>query len=75
MTVTPTEALMRQRASRPESTAFIFQEDAWAYRRLADESERVARGISSQRALGNRRSADLAIGTSAWPPLYLRATR
>ena len=44
--VTPIEALMQQAQSRPEKTAFIFQEDVWTYRRLADEAERVARGLA-----------------------------
>jgi long-chain acyl-CoA synthetase len=47
MAVNPTEALMRQARSRPESTAFTFQEDVWTYHRLADESERVARGFAA----------------------------
>jgi long-chain acyl-CoA synthetase len=45
--LTPTEALMKQARSRPESTAFTFREDVWTYRRLADESERVARGLAA----------------------------
>src|SRR6202007_2719298 len=36
------EALMQRAQSRPDSTAFIFQEDLWTYRRLAKESARVA---------------------------------
>ena len=47
MAVYPTEALMRQARSRPEGTAFIFHEDVWTYHRLADESERVARGLAA----------------------------
>jgi long-chain acyl-CoA synthetase len=46
MTLTPTEALAQQAHSRPEGTAFTFQKDVWTYRRLADESERVARGLA-----------------------------
>ena len=42
-----TEALMQRVRSQPESTAFVFQEDVWTYRRLADESERVARGLAA----------------------------
>jgi long-chain acyl-CoA synthetase len=45
MAVTPIRALMHQAQSRPESAAFIYLEDAWTYRRLADEAERVARGL------------------------------
>jgi long-chain acyl-CoA synthetase len=44
---TPTEALMQHAHSRPESTAFIFREDVWTYRRFADESESVARGLAA----------------------------
>ena len=45
-TVTPIEALMQQARSWPESTAFIFHEEVWTYRRLAHEVERVARGLA-----------------------------
>jgi acyl-CoA synthetase (AMP-forming)/AMP-acid ligase II len=47
MTILPTEALMQRAQSRPESTAFIFEEDTWTYRRLAEESERVAQGLAA----------------------------
>jgi acyl-CoA synthetase (AMP-forming)/AMP-acid ligase II len=47
MTVLPTEVLMQRAQSRPESTAFVYQEDVWTYRRLAHESERVARGLAA----------------------------
>jgi acyl-CoA synthetase (AMP-forming)/AMP-acid ligase II len=47
MTAVPTEALMQQAKSRPESLAFIFQENVWTYRRLAHESERAARGLAA----------------------------
>jgi long-chain acyl-CoA synthetase len=40
-----TDALMQRAKSQPDGTAFIFQEDLWTYRRLAHESERVARGL------------------------------
>lgn len=46
MTITPTEALAQQAHCRPDSTAFTFREDVWTYRRLADESECVARGLA-----------------------------
>ena len=39
--------MMQQAHSRPESTAFSFHEDVWTYRRLADKSERVARGLAA----------------------------
>jgi acyl-CoA synthetase (AMP-forming)/AMP-acid ligase II len=45
VTALPIEVLMQRAQSRPESTAFVFQEDVWTYRRLAQESERVARGL------------------------------
>jgi long-chain acyl-CoA synthetase len=44
-TVTPIRALMHQARSRPDSTAFIFHDEVWTYRRLADEAERVADGL------------------------------
>jgi long-chain acyl-CoA synthetase len=47
MTVLPTEALMQRAQSQPERTAFVFEEDAWSYRRLAEESERVAQGLAA----------------------------
>jgi long-chain acyl-CoA synthetase len=47
MTAIPTEALIRQAQSRPESPAFIFQENVWTYRRLAHEAKRVARGLAA----------------------------
>jgi acyl-CoA synthetase (AMP-forming)/AMP-acid ligase II len=36
---------MQRAQSLPESAAFVFQEEVWTYRRLAHESERVARGL------------------------------
>jgi acyl-CoA synthetase (AMP-forming)/AMP-acid ligase II len=47
MTVLPTEVLMQRAQSRPESTAFVFQENVWTYQKLAQESERVARGLAA----------------------------
>ncbi|WP_027578306.1 class I adenylate-forming enzyme family protein [Bradyrhizobium sp. Ai1a-2] len=47
MTVLPTEVLMQRAESRPESTAFVFQEDVWTYQRCAQESESVARGLAA----------------------------
>jgi long-chain acyl-CoA synthetase len=47
MSLTPLQALLRQAQSRPEGTAFIFHEDVWTYRRLAEESERVAHGLAA----------------------------
>jgi long-chain acyl-CoA synthetase len=43
-----TDALMQRVQSRPESTAFIFQEDVWTCRRLGHESEHVARGLAAR---------------------------
>jgi long-chain acyl-CoA synthetase len=47
MQLTPTEALIHQARARPESTAFIFNEDVWTYSRLAAEAESVARGLAA----------------------------
>jgi acyl-CoA synthetase (AMP-forming)/AMP-acid ligase II len=47
MSLTPLQALQRQVRSRPEGTAFIFHDDVWTYRRLADESERIAHGLAA----------------------------
>jgi long-chain acyl-CoA synthetase len=47
MTVLPIEVLKHRAQSGPESTAFVFQEDVWTYRSLAQESERVARGLAA----------------------------
>ena len=47
MPLTPLQALLRQVRSRPEATAFIFREDVWTYRRLAEDSERVAHGLAA----------------------------
>jgi acyl-CoA synthetase (AMP-forming)/AMP-acid ligase II len=47
MAITPTGALMHQAKLRPEGTAFIFHQEVWTYRRLADEAERVARGLAA----------------------------
>ena len=41
------EALIQRAQSRPDGTAFIFQQDLWTYRRLAREAERVARGLAA----------------------------
>src|SRR5262249_50715200 len=47
MRVLPTEVLMQRAQSRPESTAFVFQKNVWTYQKLAQESERVARGLAA----------------------------
>src|ERR1700754_2133037 len=47
MTVLPIDVLMQRAKSRPDSTAFIFQENVWTYGRLAEESERIARGLAA----------------------------
>jgi long-chain acyl-CoA synthetase len=44
-TATPISALIHQAHSRPEGRAFIFHQEDWTYRGLADESERVAHGL------------------------------
>src|ERR1700710_1224660 len=47
MTVLPTQALMQRAQSQPGSMAFIFEKDVWTYRRLAEESERIAQGLAA----------------------------
>ncbi|RZN21829.1 class I adenylate-forming enzyme family protein [Bradyrhizobium sp. Leo121] len=47
MSLTPTEALMHQARVRPESTAFVFNEDVWTYSRLEAEAESVAQGLAA----------------------------
>jgi long-chain acyl-CoA synthetase len=46
--ITPFGALIYQAQTRPDSTAFIFRDDVWTYRRLADEAESVASGLAAQ---------------------------
>jgi long-chain acyl-CoA synthetase len=58
MAVSPIRALMHHARSRPESAAFIFHEDVWTYRRLAEEAERVARGLVAK---GVRAGARVAL--------------
>jgi long-chain acyl-CoA synthetase len=57
MAITPIRALIHQARSRPESAAFIFHEDVWTYRRLADEAECVARGLVARGAKAGDRVA------------------
>jgi long-chain acyl-CoA synthetase len=45
MPLTPLQALTLQAQLRPQGTAFIFHEQVWTYKRLAEESERVAHGL------------------------------
>jgi long-chain acyl-CoA synthetase len=45
MPMAPLQALTFQARLRPEGTAFIFHNEVWSYKRLADESERVAHGL------------------------------
>jgi long-chain acyl-CoA synthetase len=47
MTTLPTEALMQRAQSQPEGTAFFFEKEIWTYRRLAEESERIAQGLAA----------------------------
>ena len=47
MTTLPTEALMQRAQSQPEGTAFFFGKEIWTYRRLAEESERIAQGLAA----------------------------
>jgi long-chain acyl-CoA synthetase len=48
MKLSPIAALMHQALSRPKSTAFIFNEQAWTYERLAAEAQLLARGLASR---------------------------
>src|ERR1700755_678705 len=47
MPLAPLQALLSQARSRPDATAFIFHGDVWTYRRLAEESQRVAHGLAA----------------------------
>jgi long-chain acyl-CoA synthetase len=47
MSVGLTEAFIHQVRSRPESTAFIFNQDVWTYRRFAEAVERASRGLAA----------------------------
>lgn len=47
MPLTPLQALALQVRLHPEGTAFIFHDEAWTYKRLAEESERVAHGLAA----------------------------
>jgi long-chain acyl-CoA synthetase len=48
MKMTPVAALMHQAQTRPRSAAFVFQDEAWTYQRLATEAERLARGLAAR---------------------------
>lgn len=47
MTTLPIDVLTQRAQSRPESTAFVFEDEVWTYRRLAVESTRVAHGLAA----------------------------
>src|ERR1700716_3786567 len=47
MKTTLTGALTHQAQTRPQSAAFVFQEEVWTYERLAAEAERLARGLAA----------------------------
>src|SRR6476660_7947961 len=57
MAVTPIGVLMHRAQTRAESTAFVFHEEVWTYRRLADEAERVARGLVARGVKAGERVA------------------
>jgi non-ribosomal peptide synthetase component E (peptide arylation enzyme) len=61
MTATLVEALHHRARCFPESVAFRIGEDVWTYERLADEVERLARGLV-ERGLrkGNRVALHMA---------------
>jgi long-chain acyl-CoA synthetase len=48
MKTTLTGALTHQAQTRPQSAAFVFQEEVWTYERLAAEAERLARGLAAR---------------------------
>jgi long-chain acyl-CoA synthetase len=48
MNMTPIDALAHQVQTRPQSTAFVFHDEAWTYQRLATEAERLARGLAER---------------------------
>lgn len=39
---------MHHARTRPKSAAFVFHEEVWTYERLADEAERLARGLAAR---------------------------
>lgn len=43
--MTPLAALHHQAADNPDGVAFIFGRDRWTYARLAEQAERLARGL------------------------------
>jgi long-chain acyl-CoA synthetase len=43
--MTPIDALYRRASKHPDSVAFVAGDDAWSYRRLATEAERLARAF------------------------------
>ena len=46
--MTPISALQHQVRTRPGHTAFISGEQAWSYRRLADEAGRLAQALQAR---------------------------
>ncbi len=48
MTKTPIESLLHNVQTRPQSTAFVFHDDAWSYERIASEAARLARALTAQ---------------------------
>jgi long-chain acyl-CoA synthetase len=48
MKMTPMDALAHQAQTRPNSTAFVFHDEAWTYQRLVTEAERLARGLAGR---------------------------
>lgn len=68
MAVTPIDALAQQARTRPESTAFVFHEGIWTYRRLADEAERVARGLAAK---GVKAGERVVLHMMNWPEMLI----
>src|SRR3979409_1184146 len=46
--MTPIEALYQRARTSPNSVAFIVGDDRWKYAWLADQAERLARGLSGR---------------------------
>ena len=75
MALTPIRALMHQAQSRPESAAFIFRGDVWTYRRLAEEAERVARGLVAKGVRVGARVALHVMNRPEMPVAYYACLR
>lgn len=64
--MTPVQALQNQLALRPDEVAFIARGEAWSYRRLAHDAERLARALATR---GVRRGDRVALHMFNLPEL------